>query len=124
MKIILALIITMSSLVAGEVPKLTKQNYHEGIASSKYVVVDVFADWCGPCKRLAPILEALSEESGERVKFRKLEADEENQELLSELNVRALPTLIFYKDGKEVSRSSGFKDKEALKSVIEQTFNQ
>lgn len=67
----------------------------EVVDSSIPVVVDFYADWCGPCKAISPILTKLSEEYEGKVKFVKIDTDE-NSELASEYNVRSLPTLLFF----------------------------
>ncbi len=99
-------------------------DFEDAISASKYVILDVYADWCGPCKMLAPKLQTLNDELHEKYTFLKLNANENNQELAGQLNIKALPTLIFYKDGKEVARKTGNMDIDALKAVIEATFDQ
>jgi thioredoxin 1 len=86
--------------------------------SDEYWVIDFWAEWCGPCKKLAPVYEEVSEEI-EDVNFGKVDM-EENQELGTELGVRALPTLVIMKDGEEVARKSGAMPKQKLKSWIEE----
>jgi thioredoxin 1 len=81
-------------------------------------IIDFWAEWCGPCKKLAPVYEEVSEEI-EDVNFGKVDM-EENQELGTELGVRALPTLVIMKDGEEVARKSGAMPKQKLKSWIEE----
>jgi len=70
------------------------------------LLLDVFATWCGPCKLIAPQLEALAAKAGDRCRFAKLDSDAEPQ-ISSELNVQGLPTLIFVRDGAEVHRLEG-----------------
>ncbi|GEM_PF-283991 len=77
------------------------------------VVVDCYADWCGPCKRMAPIFAALSLEWQSQVKFVKLDVDAEPA-LARELKVRSIPTFLFYKGGKIVGSHIGGIDKEAF----------
>ncbi|MFB6099763.1 MAG: thioredoxin [Candidatus Nanohalobium sp.] len=86
--------------------------------SDEYWVVDFWAEWCGPCKKLAPVYEEVSEEV-EDVNFGKVDM-EENQELGTELGVRALPTLVILKDGEEVARTSGAMPKQKLKNWVEE----
>ena len=104
--------------------ELQKDNFDSFISSSKYVIVDVYADWCNPCKMLAPIMQALSDEYGDQYTFAKLNAVEETQELLGTLNVKSLPTLILYKDGKEVVRNSGYASKQTLIDLFQSTFKE
>jgi thioredoxin 1 len=106
------------------VKELNKDDFQKTILSSKYVVVDVYADWCGPCKMIAPIIQELSNEMGQNYTFIKINCNEENQELTAQLDIKSLPTIIFYKDGKEVLRKFGFMDKALLKTTIESCFSE
>jgi thioredoxin 1 len=83
-------------------------------------MVDVWAPWCSPCKTLGPIIERVSEESG--VKLLKINVDEA-KDLSSSLNVRGIPTVIFFKEGKEVDRIVGLKQASAYNSIIEKYSN-
>lgn len=84
---------------------LTQENFNEEIKTG-IVIVDFYADWCGPCKQLAPFLDKLSKENT-NIKFVKVDT-EESQELSSLYNIRALPTIVFFKNGKEEERNVGF----------------
>jgi len=86
--------------------------------SEDYWVVDFWAEWCGPCKKLAPIYEEVSEEMDD-VQFGKVDM-EEQQDVGTQFGVRALPTLLIMKDGEEVARTSGAMPKEKLKSWIQE----
>lgn len=108
--------------VVHAIVELQKDNFDKVISSSRYVIVDVYADWCNPCKMLAPILQELSNELGDHFTFAKVNATEENQELFTSLDVKMLPTLILYKDGKEITRTSGYKSKADLAALIRDEF--
>lgn len=92
--------------------------YNEIIKSSTPTLVDFHAEWCGPCKMMAPILKDLKRAMGEKVKVLKVDVDK-NQALAGKLNVRGVPTLILYKEGKQVWRQSGVVQLNQLKSVVE-----
>lgn len=94
------------------------QDYNSKVTSSKLVLVDFNAPWCGPCKTMAPILEELATEQKDKMELIKINFDN-NKDLASELKVANLPTLILYKQGKEVWRNEGALDKIALMVVIE-----
>jgi thioredoxin len=106
------------------IKELGVSDFESSIAESKYVVLDVYADWCGPCKMLSPKLQTLNDELHESYTFLKLNANESTAELATSLNIKAFPTLIFYKDGKEVARKTGNLDIEVLKNFIQTTFSQ
>lgn len=77
------------------------------------VVVDVWADWCGPCHALAPNFAAAAEEAGDNARFVKLDA-EKNPKLIKQYQVRGLPTLLYFKNGQLVGRSTGVASKGAI----------
>ena len=95
-----------------------KSSFSQIINSETPVLVDFYADWCGPCKTLAPILKNLKEELGDAIKIVKIDVDK-NQPLAAKYQVRGVPTMILYKEGKQVWRQSGVVPKEQLKQVIE-----
>lgn len=82
-------------------------------SSTKPVVVDVWADWCGPCKMLAPNFQAAAKELEGKARFVKLDADK-NQKLVRKYKVMSLPTILFFKDGEVVDRKSGVMTKNAI----------
>ena len=82
------------------------------------VLVDFWAPWCGPCKMQVPVIDELSEELNSKVKFVKLNVDE-NRQKAGEYNVSGIPTLILFKDGKIVQQMTGFHNKSQLKSIVE-----
>jgi thioredoxin 1 len=87
-----------------------KSSFNEIINSEIPVLVDFYADWCGPCKMLAPILEQVKEELGESVKIIKIDVDK-NQPLAAKYQVRGVPTMLLFKKGKQVWRESGVLQK-------------
>ncbi len=97
--------------------ELNKSNFDKEINSSKLLVVDLWAEWCGPCRAMSPVLEELSKEM-KNVAFAEVNVDE-NGEIASRYQVMSIPTFIFFKNGKEVGRSIGASPKSVLKSNIE-----
>jgi len=88
------------------------------LASDKPVVVDFWADWCGPCKMIGPALEELSEELGEEVTIAKVDIME-NTETASQFGVQSIPLLLVFKDGKPVAQKLGAAPKSQLKAWIQ-----
>lgn len=96
---------------------LNQDNFsNEVIESEEMILVDFWAEWCPPCKMLSPIIEELEEEV-EDVKFAKLNI-EDAQNLASEYSVMSIPTLILFKDGKEVDRIKGARPKKQILEFI------
>ncbi|WP_336093852.1 thioredoxin [Leeuwenhoekiella sp. CH_XMU1409-2] len=81
------------------------------------VLIDFFATWCGPCQTLAPILEDVKKDLGEKVKIVKVDVDK-NQTLAQKFQVRGVPTLMLFKNGKQVWRQSGVLSRADIKNVI------
>ncbi|MEJ7619448.1 MAG: thioredoxin [Aquificaceae bacterium] len=97
---------------------LTESNWQtEVINSDKPVVVDFWAPWCGPCRIIAPIVEELAMEMGDRVKFGKLNTDE-NPNIAMRYGIRAIPTIMLFKNGEVVDTRIGVQPKEALRQMI------
>ena len=96
-----------------------KSNFKSIIQSETPVLIDFHADWCGPCKMLAPILKEVKAELGEKVKIVKIDVDK-NQPLASQYQVRGVPTLILFKGGKQQWRQSGVRQKNELINIIQQ----
>ena len=90
-----------------------KSSFSKLIDSEIPVLVDFYADWCGPCKMLAPILKQVKEELGEALKIVKIDVDK-NKALASKCNVRGVPTMLLFKNGKQLWRQSGVLQKNEL----------
>lgn len=94
--------------------KLNSENFEKVVLNSEEpVLVDFFADWCGPCKMMAPIVEELATELDGKAKVGKINVDE-NSDIAIEYNVMSIPTLIVFKNGKEEKRLVGVRNKEEL----------
>lgn len=99
------------------VTTITSANFeNEVIKSTKPVLVDFWASWCGPCRMLSPIIDEIAEEQ-DAVKVCKVNVDE-NQDLASMFGVMSIPTLVYIKDGKIADKSIGYKPKAAIMQML------
>ncbi len=100
--------------------KVTDQNFNEEvIESSRPVLVDFWAEWCGPCKMIAPSLEELANDYKDSIDVAKLNVDE-NPNIASDFSIRSIPTLLIFKDGSPVSQIVGAVPKSTIKSKIDE----
>lgn len=100
-----------------EILKVTSENFEsEVLQSDKPVLIDFYADWCGPCKMLSPIVDEVAEENTD-IKVVKINVDNA-QDLAMKYQVMSIPTLVVIKDGREVNRSVGLIDKSEVVSLI------
>jgi thioredoxin 1 len=98
---------------------LNEANFEEEVTrSSKPVLVDFWAEWCGPCKLIAPLLDEIAKEKGDAVKVAKVDVDQ-NQSLSARYNIRAIPTLLFFKDGQLRDQVTGMTSKKDLLGRID-----
>ena len=106
-------------MASASVQNVTEADFEkEVIQHPGIVVVDFYTDWCPPCKAMAPVLDAIGAERKGSVKIVKVNA-EENMELATEHEVQGVPTFVLYRDGKPVSRTSGFQPKARFEQWIE-----
>lgn len=102
----------------GGITVVTEANFDAEVRQQKrLVVLDFWAEWCGPCKMLAPVMEELSMEMPD-VKFCKVNVDEEMQ-LAMDYRVAAIPMLLFFRDGEVAGKTVGYEPKESVKEKIE-----
>jgi thioredoxin 1 len=99
------------------ITELDSSNFEAAISASVPVVVDFWAPWCGPCKAIAPILEELAAELGDAVKICKVNVDD-NSEIAGKFEIRAIPTILVFKDGAVSDTIVGLTSKEDLKAKI------
>ncbi|MCK9871851.1 thioredoxin [Nocardiopsis dassonvillei] len=100
------------------VKQVTDATFKEEVLSSdKPVLVDFWADWCGPCKQMAPVLDKLAEEYGDKIEVVKINTDQ-NPETPRSYNVLSLPTMNLYKDGEVVKQIIGAKPKRLLEKEL------
>lgn len=91
--------------------KITSENFEEEVLKSdKTVLIDFYADWCGPCRMMGPIVEEIANTAAENVKVGKVNVDD-NQELAVKFGIMSIPTLIIFKNGKPVESLIGVRDK-------------
>ena len=94
-----------------------KSSFKKIVSVDIPVLVDFYADWCAPCKALAPILKEVKNELGENIKVVKVDVDK-NPSLASKFQVRGVPTMILFVDGEVVWRQSGVMNKDAILQVV------
>lgn len=99
------------------ITELDNSNFDAAISAPVPVVVDFWAPWCGPCKAIAPILEELATELGDAVKICKVNVDN-NSEIAGKFEIRAIPTILVFKDGAVSDTIVGLTSKEDLKAKI------
>jgi thioredoxin 1 len=101
-----------------EMITFTDQNFEkEVLKSEKPVLVDFWAPWCGPCQMVSPLIEELAKEVEGKVKVGKLNVDE-NPQVATKYGIMSIPTVIFFKEGKEVVRQIGLESKENYLKII------
>ncbi len=97
---------------------VTSENYEsEVLKSEKTVLIDFYADWCGPCKMMSPVIDEIAEEMKETVKVGKINVDE-NQDLAMEYGVMSIPTIVVLKNGEVQKTFVGVTDKEEIKQAL------
>lgn len=101
-----------------QIKYLAESSFHQDIKTG-LVLVDFYADWCGPCRAMTPVLDKVAEDFQGRAVIAKLNIDEA-QSIAAQYQVTSIPTLILYRNGKEVGRLVGLRDAAAIKQFLEQ----
>ena len=106
-------------MASEKIVTITQDNFqNEVLSSDTPVLVDFWAEWCGPCKRVAPLLDELASEMDGKVRIAKLNVDE-NQQIAYQFQVSSIPTFILFKNGQMADRMMGAMPKSAFQSFIE-----
>ena len=92
-------------------------SFSDIINSDKPVLIDFHATWCGPCKQLSPIVQEVSKEMGDAVRVIKIDVDK-NQAIAQKYQIRGVPTMMIFKEGKQLWRQSGVLSKEVIKEEL------
>jgi thioredoxin 1 len=102
------------------VREFTEANFEsEVLASGQPVLVDFWAEWCGPCRLLAPVIDSVADELAGKARVGKLDTDK-NQKIAMQYGITAIPTMIVFKDGQIVKKVVGLKKKDELVSILQQ----
>jgi thioredoxin 1 len=106
-------------MASSNIITLTKDNFAQQVLNSNTpILVDFWAEWCGPCKMIAPVLDELADEYSGRIHIGKVNIDE-HQELASEYGVRAIPTLLLFQNGQVAEQIVGLRSKRDLKASFD-----
>ena len=102
--------------------KLTDADFDAQVKTQPLLVVDFWAEWCGPCRMIAPMLEELAGEYADRIAVGKVNVDE-NRQVAARFGIRSIPTLLFFRDGARVDQVVGAHPKSTIKAKIDQLLN-
>jgi len=106
---------------AGNVLNVDEMHFQEFISTHPFAVIDFWAEWCGPCRRIAPIMDELSKEFGTKVTFGKCNTDD-NRLIAQQFNISAIPAIMLFSHGQLVDRIIGAYPKEAIREKIVRKF--
>ncbi|OPX64225.1 MULTISPECIES: thioredoxin [unclassified Methanoregula] len=106
---------------AGSVSDISEEHFPQFISSNPFAVVDFWAEWCGPCRRVAPVMDELAKEFAGKVAFGKCNTDE-NRHIAMEFNISAIPAIMLFKNGQLADRIIGAYPKDAIREKIVRRF--
>ncbi|RJP72663.1 MAG: thioredoxin [Candidatus Abyssobacteria bacterium SURF_17] len=107
-------------MASDKIVQVTDADFEQKVLKSTLpTVVDFWAEWCGPCRMVAPTLEELAEEVAGKALIAKLNVDE-NRQTPTQYKIHAIPTMIFFKDGKEIARVVGVETKKTIRAKIDE----
>lgn len=109
-------------MAPGKILTLSDADFDAQVKAQPLIVVDFWAEWCGPCRMVAPVLEELANEYSDRLAVGKVNVDE-NRQTAARFGVRSIPTLMFFRDGSRVDQVIGAHPKATIKAKIEQLLN-
>lgn len=110
-------VVVVTTAVQSQQKTRKMSNFNDIINSEKPVLVDFFATWCGPCQMLLPVLNKVKDNLQDRITIIKIDVDK-NQDLAQKLNVRGVPTMMLFQNGKQLWRQSGVLTKEEIIKII------
>jgi thioredoxin 1 len=100
---------------------VTSSSWNEDVLTSDLpVLVDFWAEWCGPCRMVGPAVEQLSQTMSDKIKVAKVNVDE-NKEIAMRYGIRSIPSLVLFKDGKEIARTIGAASKDKYQKFVEES---
>ncbi|MBR2891569.1 MAG: thioredoxin [Bacilli bacterium] len=102
---------------------VNKERFEELLKTNKLLLVDFYADWCGPCKMVAPVLEKFKEEANEKIEVVKINVDNE-ESLVWQFGIQSIPTLLFFKDGKPFRQEIGYRTLQQLHQILEEAISE
>lgn len=108
--------------MSDDILHLNDANFDSTVKSSQKLIVDCWAPWCGPCRMLAPTFEALAKDYMGKVSFAKLDTDESPKTAMA-LSIHSIPTLLFFRDGKQVDRLTGAHPRANIEAAIKKNLS-
>lgn len=104
-----------------DIVEVTDANFQSTVSSSEKLIVDCWAPWCGPCRMLTPTIEALAKDYKGKITFAKMDTDQSPKTAMA-LGIHSIPTIIFFKGGKQVERMTGAHPRANIENVIKKHF--